>query len=190
MLRMTQSQSTFFLASWFLNQKRERPAEATYDVEFLTPIMHRHVPPLARVPLVRKQLIHKLPHPKPSLPKHALLSVLAEYHILFGQRACAAHAHGLLARRNHVEADAPLPLRVEHDDVHDRDKEHIHVQLGNVLVGQVGGEGRVDDGTIGIDGAVGGHRWERGGLLEGEGRGEGGLDGARELHVFRVRPLG
>lgn len=41
-----------------------------------------------------------------------------------------------------------------------------------------------------VDGAVGGHRFMGGGLLEAEGRGEGGFYGAGELDVFRVGTLG
>lgn len=156
----------------------------TYNVQFLTPIVHRHVPPLTRIALVGKQLIHKLPHAKAPLPKHALLTILAKNNVLLGQCTCAAHADGLLARRDHVEADAPLPLRVEHDNVHDGDKQHVCVQFCDLLVGLVRGEGRVDDGAVGVDGAVGGHGGEGRGLLKDEGRGEGRLDGAGELHVL------
>lgn len=152
--------------------------------------MYGHVPTLSGVLLIRKELIHKVPWREASLRKHALFPVLTENHILLGQRRGRAHAYRLLARGDHVETNSALPLRVEHDDVHDRHEQHILVQLGHLFIGQVRLEGRIHHAAVLVNRAVGGHGLVRGGLFELEGGCEGRFHGARELDVFRVGPLG
>jgi hypothetical protein len=52
-----------------------------YNVEFSTPIMHRHIPALASILPVRKKLTHKVLSLIAPLGKHTLLSILAKHYI-------------------------------------------------------------------------------------------------------------
>lgn len=151
--------------------------------------MHRHVPPLAGILLVRHKLIHKIRQREPALPKHALLAVLAEDDVLLLQGRSRPDRHRLLARRYHIKAETTLALRVKHDEVHDGDGEHIAVQLHDGLVGQVGLEVGVDGLAVLVDGAVRREGRERRRLLEAHRVAERRLDGARERHMLRVWSL-
>lgn len=126
----------------------------TYNVKILTAVVDGHLPPLARISLIRKQLRHELLRRKPPLPEATLLSVLAEDDILPIDHARRRHRHGLLARAHHIKAQAALPLRVEHDDVEDRDVQHVGVELDNDLIGDIRFEGAVDDIAVLVDDAV------------------------------------
>lgn len=118
--------------------------------------MHRHLSPLARILLIRKQLCHELPRREPPLAEASLLPVLAEDDIVPIQDTRRARRHRLLASTDNVEAQATLPLGVEHDDVEDGRVQHVGVQLDNRLGGYVGLKGRVHDVAVLVDNAVGG----------------------------------
>lgn len=63
------------------------------------------------------------------------------------------------------------------------------VEFDDLVVAQVGLEGRVDDIAVLVDGAIGRHGLVRRRLFEFERRRKGGLDGTGKLNVFRVGSL-
>lgn len=91
----------------------------THDIQPLAAVMNRHVPPLAGVILIRKQLRHKLLGGHSPLLEKPLLSVLAVHGVFWIQNTRTAHADSLLAGAHHVEAQAALALGIKHDQVHD-----------------------------------------------------------------------
>lgn len=142
--------------------------------------MYRHVPPLSRVLLVCKQLVHKVGEREPPLRKDALLAVLAEDDVLLVEHRRRPDTKCLLARRDHVEADSALALGVKHDEVHDGYAQHGLVELDNFLLADVGDKGLVDDAAVLVDDAVCRHRGTLGAQVELEAVGKGALDGARK----------
>ena len=63
-----------------------------------------------------------------------------------------------------------MALGVEHDEVHDGDREHVAVPLENLRVWDVERfAGGVNDGAVLVHDAVGGHGGAGGGVVEGEG---------------------
>jgi hypothetical protein len=112
----------------------------------------------------------------------ACLAVLGEDRIFGAQRGCRAHCNALLARADHVEADATLPLRVEHDDVHDGHCHHVFVQSDRLFVRDVGALGVfVDYDAILVEHTVGGHGIVFGCAVEGELGGEFTVDCSGEV---------
>lgn len=98
---------------------------STYNVQLLASVVYRHTPTLAGIFAIRKQLVHEVVRREASLREQPLLPILTENNVVLGQSRRGPNADCLLTCRNHVEADAPLPLRVKHDKVHDGYQQHV-----------------------------------------------------------------
>lgn len=158
----------------------------TYHVQFSAAVVHGHVPTVPRVVFVGKQLVHVVPEGEAAVPQHALLAVLAKYDVALLEGRGGPDAHGLLAGRHHVEADAALALGVEHDGVHDGHGHHVAVQAQHLVVAQVLLKVRVDHDAVLVHDAVGGHRRRLGRVREPEPGRELALERAGERHEGRV----
>ena len=118
--------------------------------------MHRHVAALAQVLVVREQLAHEVLNLEAALLQDAGLAVLCEDDIGRFQRGRRADGDALLAGRDHVEADAALPLGVEHDQVHDADREHALVPRCDFVAADIERPLLIDDLAIRVHDPVGG----------------------------------
>ena len=137
--------------------------------------MDRHVPASTRILRGSEQLRHEVVCCEAPVPEDAVLSVLCEDGVVRAQARCTAHRYALLAGTHHVKGDFALSLGVEHDDVHDRDENHVCVEPEQLGIAYVGRSAVfVHNGAFLIDDAIRGH----------------GIVGAGPLEVERVRELG
>mmetsp|Transcript_8943 Transcript_8943/g.22104 ORF Transcript_8943/g.22104 Transcript_8943/m.22104 type:complete len:310 (+) Transcript_8943:182-1111(+) len=82
------------------------------EVELPAPVMHGHHPSAVGRLVIPRALVRDLLEGEAAPEQHTRLAVLPENHVLGKQRRRAADVGGLLAVVGHVEAEAPLPLRV------------------------------------------------------------------------------
>ena len=124
---------------------------STHNIQLHAAIVYWHVPPLALIIFVRKQLVHEVFGCVSSFSEDTLLAILAKHNIFGVKHARAANSNRFLTSANCIKADSTLPLRIKHDHIKNRYVEHVRIQLDYLVAGDVWLERRIDNLAMLID---------------------------------------